>query len=167
MPTSYTTITQRFTGEFDPATSSGGEAFLLDLTLGPIWNSLLSKDHDGFGPVRVVSAWNAFRDGCDEDDGYDEWHNVVKGRVESDLGKVVAATRCWDCDVLYRAFALSYQALGSDWPTKVLAIRMQRMDGASADEADALAQVVWDRALTLYKAHKAAVKAAEATRPVA
>jgi hypothetical protein len=168
MTPSYENITETFTCEFHPGTSGGGTSFLLDLTLGPVWNGLMSKDSDGFGPIRVVSAWRAFRDGCSEDDGYDEWHRVVKACVKNDLGKGLLA----DCiyEKAYRrywSFAVLYQTYGENWPTKAIAARLRKIEGESRADARAMAEVVWERALKVYAAHKASVEAANAVMEAA
>ena len=158
---SYETITRTFPHEFIPALSNGGMAFLQDLTLGYTWNGLMSKDHDGYGPLRVVSAWRAIiDDGCTEDAGYDEWGLVLMRRVERDLGKTIAATDCHDIAPLYQSYAWLFQAFGESWPVKALAARLRRMEGTPRAEARALAEVAWEHALKAYDAHKAAAKQA-------
>lgn len=158
-----TPIAERFPGYFDAADSSSGELYLLDMMVGPVWNSLMdSGGNDDFGAVRIVSTWRAFKDNTYADDcvGFDDWHEVVRADVEADIGKALVNTRYWQCFNQYRVFARLYQAFDDNWPIKSLATRMMRIHGASEEEAVNAAKEIWGRALAIYDAHKAALKQA-------
>lgn len=163
MNNSLTPIAQRFPDEFDPGVATGGESYLLDTIVGPVWNCLMSKGgNDDFGAVRVVSAWRAFKENTYADDGvgYDDWHEVARDDVAADIGKELADSKYWQCFGPYRVFARLFQAFGSDWPIKALETRMIRIHGASKEEAEDAAVEIWGRALAIYDAHKAAIKLA-------
>ncbi|MGQ7959901.1 hypothetical protein ACUTAF_19650 [Pseudomonas sp. SP16.1] len=160
---SYETITSSFADTYHPGFKGGGIASLLDTTLGYVWNGLMSKDYDGHGPLRVVSAWMAIaHDDRTEDGGYDEWGDILKRAVEKDLGMTIAATDCYDIDPVYQSYAWLYQAFGESWPIKALAARLRKVEGKSRADARALAETVWEHALKVYSAHKAATATMDA-----
>lgn len=155
---SYVTILKTLTDEYYPSFKGGGTGSLLDVTLGPTWNGLMSKDGSD-GILRVVSAWHGImEDGVTQNCAYDEWADDIASYVEQDLGKEIAATDRYDVrehSMLYWSFAILFQAFGDDWPTEALTARILENEDISKVQGAALTEVIWEHALREYRAFKA------------
>ncbi len=154
MENTYKALANQYPHYHFAAAANGGEHFLIDIVYGPLWNGLMLREKDGYGPLRVVSAWKAFCEGCDTTDGFDRWGEVVREEVMSDLGSAILVGKDYYLFDRYQSFATLFQAYGVDWPLKGLAYRLRTREGLNQDDADELAEKIWKQAVTTYEDYK-------------